>query len=249
MEDMFVAHSLGILDHDADDENLFATTAAKWREEVTKSLDVLQARSRDLAEMEIGHEGQMAMVEVQETQYTDVGQPFMVHWEDLVSRRGFRVRLDVNHKPIFATPTSRAKTGSLLTVRESFLNCVMVHPAVGIRMLKLRKEDDARPELPAQMVRLKLMWGAAAAKAASEPCLELCDVCCLVGCDMLLYTCPLCTLSLHDSCSSRVLGWMQREWDTHGMRLSDAVAWPWERVQASSMACVICQFAMASPGP
>ena len=230
---MAIAHALGLLDHDADDGGLLATTAADWRVNVKESLDALEARSQALAEKQIGHLSEMAMVEVRESQYTDVGQPVMAHWASVASRQGLRVRLDAKHKPIFAVASYAKKSTYLVTARESFLGCVDVHPAVGIRMVKLRKDDDARPSLPTQMVRLKLMWSAAAAKAAGELCLERCEACCVVGGDMSVHRCPLCTMPLHESCSNRVMRWMQREWHTYGMRLGDAVAWPWERVQSS----------------
>eukprot|EP00959_Pyramimonas_sp_CCMP1952_P042004 878365-Pyramimonas_sp.AAC.1 len=91
---------------------------------------------------------------------------FLVHWRAPGIREGQPVYLDNHQRAIFSM--------SILPGLHfrAMPNAMVVHPDVGIRMLKAKAEG--RPTLPANMFRLKRMWntGLEAQRVGSVLCGE-----------------------------------------------------------------------------
>ena len=130
-----------------------------------------------------------------------------VTWVSETMRIGRRVNLDSANGVIFSVP-ARIRS-------ENFSTAEVIHPCVGVRMLK-NKGMQQRPTMPTAIRRLREMWEVALASKHEGPAegiettLTGCCVCsrCVLGLhdtlDMPEKTCPLCLLTMHECCSQRV---------------------------------------------
>ena len=116
------------------------------------------------------------------------------------------MRVDDNEKVIWAVATY-GESDALKTKRENFEGRRIIHPAVGIRMVKLPKTDPGRPQLPAPWSRLRRMWKIASDSCERLPSIHNCQLCGVTEMDSdieLVYTCALCQTAYHSSCRTRI---------------------------------------------
>ena len=243
-EDAAIMVDLGVVDLDAN----MPAAAEKWQSLLRLSIDTLTDTARAFEEKALGHNSnELAMMEVREHEFEHVGKPVFVYWKDIKNKIGLRVRLDERHKPIFSVTTWGPITKTKVAP-EKFDR--VIHPAVGIHMVKEPKHSDARPTLRNEMVHLRKMWDAAANTRAGKASLDPCEVCNLPGENSETgagaYACALCTLPFHEACSRRFLAWAQDDWAHRGLRPGGVAAWPW--ADLSTITCPMCQYAALGPG-
>ena len=102
---------------------------------------------------------------------------------------GIEVKLDDQDRVIYSM--------SLRVVPASYAEDTIVHPAVGIRMLKVK--GSLRPEMPAGIRRLQRMWSAAA-HVTEEPACVLCRK--AGGKEAPVKVCVLCMAPMHLPCAA-----------------------------------------------
>ena len=96
------------------------------------------------------------------------------------------------------------------TSYEDFSDCVIILPAVGVRMEK-EKLGQLRPLVPADPLRLQQIWeaGLKAERGEPGPPLNMCELCRETGCDGLsandcLDLRTICSLAFHERCGRKV---------------------------------------------
>eukprot|EP00959_Pyramimonas_sp_CCMP1952_P079267 1656596-Pyramimonas_sp.AAC.1 len=110
---------------------------------------------------------------------------------------GVRCRVDEStDKLIFSIVRHADADGHITFNVESFAACPLIHPNVGVRMVRSRAD---REPVPADVMHLRRMfqWGLDRDVPAASGCVS-CSI--HAGC----YTCSMCGLAWHDACSGHI---------------------------------------------
>lgn len=140
----------------------------------------------------VGDQGELSLVEYvvsidEECTYSAIE---FIHWTSLAPRQGRIVKIREG-KVVYSMPH--------LFPLLDLSGCNMIMPAVGIRMQKVTKSD--RPTMYLHILHLKRMWEIAMCSGS----LGHCAVCGELPFEEDALTCPLCCLTLHTQCSSRLV--------------------------------------------
>ena len=183
-----------------------------WLHSVQLSVSALQHRHAAMqtfrADGSLGPN--LSLVEQQLAETGEISLQF-VHWGSAGGhdRYGRPVALDENSKVIFSVPSAVKKV--------SYADALIVHPDVGVRMLKVRKPE--RPPVCTEVLRLKQMWAVASTRRSLQEfnAADVADdvsfafgsgqqglVCCVCS-QAATEQCPMCLLGYHGACSSSSL--------------------------------------------
>ena len=133
------------------------STFASWSADSDAGFGVLRDRDAVIQDIGLVRTSQIALVHAVDDRV------LFVHWQDELTARGMEVKLDDQERAIFSM--------SMRVTPASYADAILVHPAVGIRMQKLK--GMLRPRMPAGILRLQRMWSAAA-HVSEEPACLLC---------------------------------------------------------------------------
>ena len=175
-----------------------------WEEAASYGISVLVDRAQACATREVGELGQLSMVAcVAEGEGSAV---VLVSWASASQRRGRIASLDNENRVKWTMPVGANREPL------DFSSSQIVHPAIGVRMVRLRGPKGAlRPHLSADMTRLLAMWRTAQssrdqelleASALSAMCADACKYCDLRS--GAVTTCAICLLPWHRACSEKL---------------------------------------------
>ena len=185
----------------ASNDGPVAATAAQldrglvaWAATAQEGLRVLRTRHDAAAELAPGHNQNMSLL----AGTTDTGEPTVkfVSWVFAETLKGREVQLDYLRRAIYSVP---ARVPCL-----DYSMWHIVHPAIGVCMLK--EKGGSRPEVPADILRLKDMWQSAQTAHSNGNIAALwpsCGVVCqLCGVDdnKDVAECALCQHAWHRTC-------------------------------------------------
>ena len=172
----------------------FACSAfADWRAQLEKGLKVLEDRAIAMAARTIGFDQQLSLIVPAQTevQASEGIQPtsLFVSWTDPGSWRGRQAVIDEQGRIMYSVP---------IRLIQSWENCTVIHPAIGLRMRK--KKPEHRDFLPKDIAHFQAMWDCA---LGVTDLMSLCEVCGRRDFgegDDVAKRCPLCLMVAHPAC-------------------------------------------------
>ena len=169
------------------------THCKEWHSTAAEGIRIFSDRVDAIARVDdlLGKDQNVALL------VADDGVVQVVHWVGPVreNRLGRAVRLDNKNRLIYAVASQVPK--------RSFAHCTIVHPNVGVRMLK--HEAAFRAQLPADKVKLKAKWQRIINWEGSKP-VGCCSICVLGDADA--FQCALCDCTYHSQCSEKICEWV-----------------------------------------
>ena len=213
----------------------------KWADEARLGASILQERAMALATRATGFQDELSLVSIGDDAPPGLAPRTvtLVKWEG-ASSMGREGRLDQQWRVKWATP-------SMFPLRD-FRACKIVHPAIGVKMEKLRAH---RNPIPDKIKRLRQMWSVAE-HCARAPL----DVCVMCGMDdtkdgadpspgQELTHCALCLLPWHAECCEVALRHLRARISTTPLTGLPRDALPTEFTTSSAAheapMCVMCR--------
>jgi len=168
-----------------------------WAPKAQRGARILVARNNAIQRMELGHNGQMSLVELA-TPAGELGimddRVVLVTWTNPETKFGRFVHMKAT--------TAVFSMGRHHKMR-SMHDATIIHPAVGAQMVKAKDLQRSMSQLPDDILVLKAMWECCLAAQATMENTNF-DTC--IACDQngqSCQTCGLCQLTLHPACLER----------------------------------------------
>jgi hypothetical protein len=174
-----------------------------WAPKAQRGARILVARNNAIQRMELGHNGQMSLVELA-TPAGELGimddRVVLVTWTNPETKFGRFVHMKAT--------TAVFSMGRHHKMR-SMHDATIIHPAVGAQMVKAKDLQRSMSQLPDDILVLRAMWECCLAAQATMENTNF-DTC--IACDQndeSCQTCGLCQLTLHPACLERAFAQIQ----------------------------------------
>jgi len=193
----------------------------RWRDSARANVELLKNREWALTNLEVGRLEQMSLVGLT----TGPGSPTTAYvtWLSLEKMLGRVVRTE----PATGRVICVVYFGKWASPQRDFSGATMIHPAVGVRMQKIKGLGGGdRPQLPRDIMTLRQMWeiaytawttggqvdesemDALTGEDADDLAHTAIDICCVCGLHGggAIRLCALCMQSWHSKCCHELLG-------------------------------------------